>query len=164
MPSSSYTNTNETCTIKGPSTLGVSVSRTGDRRPKDSGGANHHYKMGNEIMKKKPTSKSFFFQHWNDDYLNDLWKFEKGKRGSENLFPFFLFQISFIYLFYQMQRWAKTNMLRKKRKKMVDLGVRMKIQLQMVEEGWKRKWDNYRFTSRWELHVYSPWARLSPYL
>jgi hypothetical protein len=27
---------------------------------------------------------------------------------------------------------------------MVDLGVREKIQMQMVEEGWKRKWDNYR--------------------
>jgi hypothetical protein len=42
--------------------------------------------------------------------------------------------------------------------------VREKIQMQMVEEGWKRKWDNYRFTSRWELQVYSPRARLSPYL
>jgi hypothetical protein len=42
--------------------------------------------------------------------------------------------------------------------------VREKIQMQMVEEGWKRKWDNYRFTSRWELHVYCPWAKLSPYL
>jgi hypothetical protein len=30
---------------------------------------------------------------------------------------------------------------------MVDLGVRVKIQMQMVEEWWKRKWDNYRFTS-----------------
>jgi hypothetical protein len=34
-------------------------------------------------------------------------------------------------------------------------GVRDKIQMQMVEEGWKRKWDNYRFTSRRELHIYS---------
>jgi hypothetical protein len=33
-------------------------------------------------------------------------------------------------------------------KKMVDLGVREKIQMQMVEEWWKRKWDNYQFTSR----------------
>jgi hypothetical protein len=32
-------------------------------------------------------------------------------------------------------------------KKMVDLGLREKIHMQMVEEGWKRKWDNYRFTS-----------------
>jgi hypothetical protein len=39
---------------------------------------------------------------------------------------------------------------------MVDLGVREKIQMQMVEEAWKRKSDNYRFTSRRELHVYSP--------
>jgi hypothetical protein len=28
----------------------------------------------------------------------------------------------------------------------------------------KRKWDNYRFTSQRELHIYSPWARLSSYL
>jgi hypothetical protein len=47
---------------------------------------------------------------------------------------------------------------------MVDLAVREKIQIQMVEEGWKIKWDSYRFTSRWELHVYSSRARLSPYL
>jgi hypothetical protein len=47
---------------------------------------------------------------------------------------------------------------------MVDLGVREKIQMQMVEEGWKRECDNYRFTSWQELHVYSPRARRSPYL
>jgi hypothetical protein len=47
---------------------------------------------------------------------------------------------------------------------MVDLGVREKIQMQMVEEGLKRKWDNYQFTSRREFHVYSPRARLSRYL
>jgi hypothetical protein len=68
---------------------------------------------------KKPVSKSSFIQHQNDDYSNDLQKFEKGKGGSEKLFP--LFQISFIYfwifiLFYQMQRWEKSNMQWKKRK------------------------------------------------
>jgi hypothetical protein len=47
---------------------------------------------------------------------------------------------------------------------MVDLGVREKIEMQIVEEEWKRKWDNYRFTSRQELHVYNLRARLSPYL
>jgi hypothetical protein len=47
---------------------------------------------------------------------------------------------------------------------MMDLGVREKIQMQMVEEGWKRKWDNFWFTSRRELHIYSPRAKLSPYL
>jgi hypothetical protein len=31
---------------------------------------------------------------------------------------------------------------------MVDFEVRERIQMQIVEEGWKRKWDNYRFTSR----------------
>jgi hypothetical protein len=39
---------------------------------------------------------------------------------------------------------------------MVDLGVREKIQMQMAEEVCKRKWDNYQFTSRRVLHVYSP--------
>jgi hypothetical protein len=47
---------------------------------------------------------------------------------------------------------------------MVDLGMREKIQMQMVEEGQKRKWDNYRFTSWRELHVDSLRARLFPYL
>jgi hypothetical protein len=36
----------------------------------------------------------------------------------------------------------------KKRKENGGFGVREKIQTQMVEEGWKIKWDNYRFTSR----------------
>jgi hypothetical protein len=43
---------------------------------------------------------------------------------------------------------------------MVDFGVREKIQMHMVEEGWG-KWDNYQFTSWRELHIYSPRARLS---
>jgi hypothetical protein len=34
----------------------------------------------------------------------------------------------------------------------------------MTCESLKRKWDNYQFTSQWELHVYNPRARLSPYL
>jgi hypothetical protein len=93
---------------------------------------------------------------------------KRGRGEVKSLFPFFLFQISFIYfgffLFYQMQRWAKTNMNGKGEKKMVDLGVREKIQMQMLEEGWKRKWVNYQFTSWQELHVYSPRARLSLYL
>jgi hypothetical protein len=49
-----------------------------------------------------------------------LSKFEKGKRGSEKLFPLFpfsnLFYLFLNYLFYQMQRWAKTNMQWKRRK------------------------------------------------
>jgi hypothetical protein len=39
--------------------LALSVSRTGDRRPKDSGGANHHYKTCKEITSKE-TSKQIF--------------------------------------------------------------------------------------------------------
>jgi hypothetical protein len=117
---------------------------------------------------KKPASKSSFIQHQNDDYSNDLWKFEKGKRGSEKLFPLFpfsnLFYLFLIFLFHQMQRWAKTNMQWKRRKENGGFGVWEKIKMQMVEEGWKRKWDNYQFITQRELHVYSPRARLSPYL
>jgi guanylate kinase len=39
-----------------PQVLALSVSQTGDRRPKDSDGVNHHYKMCKEIMSKE-TSK-----------------------------------------------------------------------------------------------------------
>jgi hypothetical protein len=75
-------------------------------------------KRARKSRAKKPVSKSSFIQHRNDDYLNDLRKFEKGKRGSEKLFPFFkslLFSFEF-FLFYQMQRRAKTNMQWKRRK------------------------------------------------
>jgi hypothetical protein len=115
-------------------------------------------------LAKKSASKSSFIQHRNDDYSNDLWKFEKGKKGSEKLFPLFLFQISFIFYFIKCNGEQKQICSGKWEKKMVDLGVREKIQMQMVGEGWKRKWDNYQFTSKWELDVYSLRARLSPYL
>jgi hypothetical protein len=79
--------------------LALSVSRTGDRRPKDGGGVNHHYKACKEITSKEASKQ--------------------------------------IFLYSMMTTW-------------------------MTCESLKR--DNYRFTSRWELHIYSPWARLSLYL
>jgi hypothetical protein len=42
-----------------PYVLALSVSRTGDKRLKDSGGANHHYKTCKEITRKE-TSKQIF--------------------------------------------------------------------------------------------------------
>jgi hypothetical protein len=39
--------------------LALSISRTGDRRPKDSGGVNHHHKTCKEITSKE-TSKQIF--------------------------------------------------------------------------------------------------------
>jgi hypothetical protein len=42
-----------------PKVLALSISQTGDRRPKDSGGVNHHYKTCKEIMSKE-TSKQIF--------------------------------------------------------------------------------------------------------
>jgi hypothetical protein len=45
----------------------------GDRRPQDSGGANHYCKTCKEIMSKEANLPLF-----NDDYSNDLPKLEKG--------------------------------------------------------------------------------------
>jgi hypothetical protein len=98
-----------------PKVLALSVGQMGDRRPKDSGGANHHYKTFKEIMLKE-TSKQIFLHStskwWLLEWLAKVWKGEV-----KSCFPFLLFQISFIYfLFCQMQRWAKTNMPWKGRK------------------------------------------------
>jgi hypothetical protein len=48
----------------------------GDRRPKDSGGANHHYKnvQGNHKQRNQQANHPLF----NDNYSNDLQRFEKG--------------------------------------------------------------------------------------
>jgi hypothetical protein len=123
-------------------------------------------KRARKSQAKKAARKSSFIQHQNDNYSNDLWMFEKGKWKVVS--PFFLFQISFIlfWFFYFLKCKGEQKQIcsGKGEKKMVDLGVREKIQMQMVEEGWKRKWDNYRFTSRRELHVYSPRTKLSTYL
>jgi hypothetical protein len=93
---------------------------------------------------------------------------KRGRGEVKSLFPFFLFQISFIYFgfFYFIKCKGEQKQIcnGEGEKKMVDLGVREKIQMQMLEEGWKRKWVNYQFTSWQELHVYSPRARLSLYL
>jgi hypothetical protein len=60
----------------------------------------------------------------------------------KSCFPFFLFQISFIYfsIFYFTKCKGEQKQIcsGKGEKKMVDLGVREKIQIQMVEEGWKK--------------------------
>jgi hypothetical protein len=77
-----------------------------------------------------------------------LLKFEKGKRGSEKLFPIFpFFKSLFLFYFIKCKGEQKQICSGKGEKKIVDLGVREKIQRQIVEEGWKRKWDNYQFTS-----------------
>jgi hypothetical protein len=87
---------------------------------------------------KKPASKSSFIQHQNDDYSNDLWKFEKGKMGSEKLFPLFPFSNLFYFFIFFILSNAKVSKNQicsgKGEKKMVDLGVREKIQMQMVEK------------------------------
>jgi hypothetical protein len=63
------------------------------------------------------------------------------KRGSEKLFPFFSFSnlFYFIFDFIKSEGEQKQICSGKGEKKMVDLGVREKIQMQMVEEGWNSK-------------------------
>jgi hypothetical protein len=78
---------------------------------------------------------------------------KRGRGGSEKLLPlsFFkslLFIFEFIFDFIKCKGEKKQICSGNRERKMVDLGAREKIQMQMVEEGWKRKWDNYRFTSR----------------
>jgi hypothetical protein len=66
-----------------------------------------------------------------------------GRGEVKSCFPFFLFQISFIFLFFfdfiKCKGEQKQICSEKGEKKMVDLGVREKIQIPIVEEGWKRK-------------------------
>jgi hypothetical protein len=60
------------------------------------------------------------------------------------LFPFSnLFYLFSIFFILSNTKVRKNKYAVEKEKKMVDLGVREKIQMQMVEEGWKGKWDNY---------------------
>jgi hypothetical protein len=81
------------------------------------------------------------------------------------LFPPFPFSNLFsLFLILSNANVSKTNMQWKRRKENGGFGGERENLNQMVEERWKRKWDNYQFTSRQELHVYSPRARLSPYL
>jgi hypothetical protein len=147
--------------------LALSVSWMGDRRPKDSGGANHHYKMCKEIVSKETSKQIFLYStsKWRLlKWLVKVWKGEEGKWKVVS--PFSFFQISFIYFWFFIKCKGEQKQIcsGKGEKKMVDLGVREKTKMEIVEEGWKRKWDNYQFTSRWELHVYSLRARLYPYL
>jgi hypothetical protein len=123
-------------------------------------------KRARKSRAKKPASKSSSIQHRNDDYSNDLQKFEKGMW--KVVFPFFFFKsILFIFEFFDFikcKREQKKYAVEKEKRKWWIWGLEKKIHMQMVEEGWKRKWDNYRFTSQWELLVYNRRARLSPYL
>jgi hypothetical protein len=70
-------------------------------------------KRAKKSRAKKPANKYSFIQHQNGDYSS----LKRGRGEVKSRYPLFLFQISFIYfLFYQMQRWAKTNMQWKRRK------------------------------------------------
>jgi hypothetical protein len=76
---------------------------------------------------------------------------KRGRGEVKSCFPFSFFKSFYLFLifyFIKCKGEQKQIYSGKGEKKMVDLGVREKIQMQMVEEGWKRKWDNYRFTSR----------------
>jgi hypothetical protein len=117
-------------------------------------------------MSKETNKQIFLFstsKWWLVEWLAKVWKGEEGKWKVVS--PFSVFKsLLFIFDFIKCKGEQKQICCGKGEKKMVDLGVREKIQMQMAEEVCKRKWDNYQFTSRRVLHVYSPRARLSPYV
>jgi hypothetical protein len=103
--------------------LALSVSWTGDKRPKDSGGANHHYKTCKEIMSKETSKQISLYstsKWWLLEWLVKVWKGKEGKW--KVLSPFSVFKSLLFILFYEMQRWAKTNMQWKRRKENVGFG------------------------------------------
>jgi hypothetical protein len=78
---------------------------------------------------------------WLLEWLAKVWKGEEGKWKVVSPFPF----SNIFYLFFDFFYFIKSKGEQKQicsgkgENKMVDLGVREKIQMQMVEEGWKRK-------------------------
>jgi hypothetical protein len=98
-------------------------------------------KCARKSQAKKPTSKSLF----NIEMMTTWMTCESLKRGREEVkscFSFFLFQISFInfdfFYFIKCKGEQKQICGAKGEKKLVDLGVREKIQMQMVKERQKR--------------------------
>jgi hypothetical protein len=108
----------------------------GDRRPKDSGGANHHYKMCKEIMSKETNKQIFLYStsKWRLlKWLVKVWKGEEGKWKVVSPFSFFKSLFLFFY-FIKCKGEQKQICSGKGEIKMVDLGVREKIQMRMVEK------------------------------
>jgi hypothetical protein len=108
----------------------------GDWRPKDSGGANHHCKTCKETMSKETNKQIFLYStsKWQLlEWLAKVWKGEEGKWKVVSPFSFFK---SLLFIFYFMKCKCEQNQIcsGKGEKKMVDLGVREKIQMQMVEK------------------------------
>jgi hypothetical protein len=78
------------------------------------------------------------------------------------LFPFWNSFISFfIFSFYEMQGEKIKYAVKKDKRKMVGNEVREKNQNANGGRKAKKIWNNYRFTSQRELHVYNLCARLS---
>jgi hypothetical protein len=100
------------------------VGRQGHRRTQRVA---HAADCGRKSRSKKQASKSSFIQHQNDDYLNDLRKFEKGKWKVVSPFSFLesiLFIFEFFFDFIKCKGEQKQICSEKGEKKMVDLGVR----------------------------------------
>jgi hypothetical protein len=65
-----------------PYVLALSISRIGDRRPKDSGGMNHHYKTCKEIMSKETSKQIFLYS-----MMTTRMTYESLKRDNYDLTP-----------------------------------------------------------------------------
>jgi hypothetical protein len=76
---------------------------------------------------------------------------KRGRGEMKSCFPFSFFKsLLFIFELFFILSNAKVcknkYVVEKEKRKWWVWGER-KIQMQVVEEGWKRKWDNYQFTS-----------------
>jgi hypothetical protein len=91
--------------------LALTVSWMCDRRSKDSGGANHHYKTCKEITIKETSKQIFLYStlKWQLlEWLVKVWKGEEGKWKVVSPFSFFKFLL-FIFEFFLILSNAKVS-------------------------------------------------------
>jgi hypothetical protein len=109
---------------------------------KDSGGVNHHYKTCKEIMSKETSKQIFLYStsKWGLlEWLAKVWQGEEAKWKVVS--PFSLFKsLLFIFDFIKCKGGQKQICNGKGEKKMVDLRVREKIQMEMWKKGRKQNW------------------------
>jgi hypothetical protein len=144
--------------------LVLSVSRTGGKRPKDSGGAYHHYETCEEIMSKETSKQILLYsmsKWWLLKCLAKVWKGEEGNWKVVSPFSFFESLLFIYFLILSNAKMSKNKYaVEKEKRKWWIWGWERKFKC----KWWKRKWDNYGFTFQRELHIYSLRARLSPLL
>jgi hypothetical protein len=119
--------------------LALSVSQTGDRRPKDSGGANHHNKTCKEITSKETNKQTFLYSTSKLHLLESLVKVWKGEEGKWKVVSPFSFFKSHLFIFYFLKCKGEQKQIcsGKGENKMVDLGWERKLKCKWWKKGGK---------------------------